>query len=231
MTETQTKTEIRHVYGNVMKIAIPLTIRIRTLEDGRETETEEPFYPNPAYPVTIRLFNNFATVVNYTAAMSDNVALIEDDGSLPVGVYQVEVLCHDLNGNPFRYMVRSIVKIVDATADAGIEAGIEFNAETYTLEGAVFFYAKGAVFTPHLDNEGNLSWTNDGGYENPETKNIKGPQGVSVVNVEQIQTSHESSGVNVVRVTLSNGQTFDFEVTNGERVSPVYDPETESLIF
>ena len=35
----------------------------------------------------------------------------------------------------------------------------------------------GATFTPHVDEDGNLSWTNDGGFENPETVNIKGPQG------------------------------------------------------
>lgn len=35
----------------------------------------------------------------------------------------------------------------------------------------------GAVFTPSVDSNGNISWTNDGGLPNPETQNIKGPQG------------------------------------------------------
>lgn len=35
----------------------------------------------------------------------------------------------------------------------------------------------GATFTPSVDDNGNLSWTNDKGRENPETKNIKGPKG------------------------------------------------------
>ena len=35
----------------------------------------------------------------------------------------------------------------------------------------------GAVFTPHLDADGNLSWTNNGGLDNPVTVNIMGPQG------------------------------------------------------
>ena len=38
-------------------------------------------------------------------------------------------------------------------------------------------FLRGATFTPHVDEEGNLSWTNDGGLENPETVNIKGPKG------------------------------------------------------
>lgn len=35
----------------------------------------------------------------------------------------------------------------------------------------------GATFTPSVDPDGNLSWTNDGGLENPEPVNIKGPKG------------------------------------------------------
>lgn len=35
----------------------------------------------------------------------------------------------------------------------------------------------GATFTPNVDNNGNISWSNDKGLDNPETKNIRGPQG------------------------------------------------------
>lgn len=35
----------------------------------------------------------------------------------------------------------------------------------------------GATFTPYVDEEGNLSWTNDGGLENPAPVNVMGPQG------------------------------------------------------
>lgn len=36
----------------------------------------------------------------------------------------------------------------------------------------------GTTFTPAVDADGNLSWTNDGGKANPATVNIKGPQGI-----------------------------------------------------
>ena len=36
----------------------------------------------------------------------------------------------------------------------------------------------GATFIPNLDEEGNLSWTNNKNLENPPIQNIKGPQGV-----------------------------------------------------
>ena len=35
----------------------------------------------------------------------------------------------------------------------------------------------GPYFTPSVDAEGNLSWSNNGSLENPQTVNIKGPQG------------------------------------------------------
>lgn len=38
--------------------------------------------------------------------------------------------------------------------------------------------ATGATFTPAVDDSGNISWSNDAGLPNPETKNITGPQGV-----------------------------------------------------
>lgn len=37
--------------------------------------------------------------------------------------------------------------------------------------------ARGTTFTPVVDSEGNISWSNDGGLENPQTVNITGPQG------------------------------------------------------
>lgn len=43
----------------------------------------------------------------------------------------------------------------------------------------------GATFTPSVDSDGNLSWTNDGGLENPATVNIKGPQGEQGIQGEQ----------------------------------------------
>lgn len=57
----------------------------------------------------------------------------------------------------------------------------------------------------------------------------RGEQGVSVVSVEQIETSHASGGVNVIRETLSNGLTYDFEVRNGEKFIPVYEDGTLTI--
>lgn len=139
--------KIKHVFGNHLRLAIPLQKLVRTLEDGHVVERAEDFFPNPDFPVSVVL-TGYNRQKTYEAAMEGNVATIEDDGKLPVGRYQVEVIAHDAEGRQVRYMQRDAVAIVNATADAGIEPGIEFDAEAQTLEGAVFIYAEGSQPAP-----------------------------------------------------------------------------------
>ena len=132
---------IKHVFGNPLQIAIPLTQRIRTLEGGQEIERTEDFFPSG--DVKVVLWSNIRTY-EYIATMNENVAIITDDkGEVSSGLYGVTITCLDQEGKPRRFARADAIKIVTYTADAGIVAGVEFNAETYTLEGAVFFYAKG----------------------------------------------------------------------------------------
>jgi hypothetical protein len=43
--------------------------------------------------------------------------------------------------------------------------------------GNVIYGKDGVIFTPNIDDDGYLSWTNDGELENPEPVNLKGPKG------------------------------------------------------
>ena len=61
----------------------------------------------------------------------------------------------------------------------------------------------GATFTPSLSSNGDLSWTNDRGRENPETVNVRGPNGISpVIQVTDIQGGHR------VTITDVNGTQY-----------------------
>ena len=51
---------------------------------------------------------------------------------------------------------------------------------------------------------------------------LQGIQGVSIQSVQQVTTSIQSGGTNVIRVTLDNGQTFDFQVMNGQQGNSGY---------
>lgn len=62
----------------------------------------------------------------------------------------------------------------------------------------------GPYFTPAVDAEGNLSWTNNGDLENPSTVNIKGPQGIQ-----------GSAGQNGADATVNGVNTLTIEATGG----------------
>lgn len=65
---------------------------------------------------------------------------------------------------------------VEYTSSSGI-------VDTYTINyddgnTDTFDVTNGTTFTPSVSADGDLSWTNDGDKDNPETRNIKGPQGI-----------------------------------------------------
>lgn len=83
----------------------------------------------------------------------------------------------------------------------------------------------GATFTPHLDTNGNLSWSNDKGLANPQTVNIKGKDGYTpqknidyfdgtdgvngfspIINVEEVGNGH-----NVIITDIDGDETFHVE--------------------
>ena len=128
---------IKHVKGNLLRLAIPLTIITKTTDGGQETSITEDFIPNINYPITVRLGGSYLSY-SFDATMDGNIAIMEDNGTLPKGVYQVEVLCKDDNGNNCRFMQRSVIDVVDATIEAGIVIGTEFEVETHYLDAAVF---------------------------------------------------------------------------------------------
>lgn len=72
----------------------------------------------------------------------------------------------DAEGNITTY------EIVDAQARADVQS-LELNGGTGTGTSG----EDGATFTPSVDANGNLSWTNDKGLDNPATVNIMGPTG------------------------------------------------------
>ena len=53
----------------------------------------------------------------------------------------------------------------------------------------------GATFTPSVDKDGNLSWTNDKNLTNPETVNIKGPKGDTPVKGTDYFTDTDKSEI------------------------------------
>lgn len=74
----------------------------------------------------------------------------------------------------------------------------------------------GATFTPAVDDDGNLSWTNDKGRANPATKNIKGYS-------PKIIVKEITGGKQLVITDYSGSQTVD--ILNGTDGTNGYSPK------
>ena len=78
------------------------------------------------------------------------------------------------------------VKPVAKTEDMTTPVGIDEYGKLYTSYiGDIPPGESGATFTPSVSVDGIISWTNNKGLENPESVNIKGPQGIQGIQVEK----------------------------------------------
>lgn len=83
--------------------------------------------------------------------------------------------------------------------------------------GSVLKGDDGVTFTPTVDEEGNLSWTNNGGLENPETINLRGPKGdkgepghTPVKGVDYFTDEDKAELVGAVLTTLPDASDVSF---------------------
>lgn len=68
----------------------------------------------------------------------------------------------------------------------------------------------GATYLPNVDAEGNISWTNNKGLENPTSQNIRGPQGVAGPQGEAFKIKKTYSSVEAMQADLNNMQVGDY---------------------
>ena len=77
----------------------------------------------------------------------------------------------------------------------------------------------GTTFTPSVDTNGNLSWSNDGGLPNPTTVNVKGQKGdtglAATVRVGTVTTLPAGGQATVVNVGDENNAVFNFALPQG----------------
>lgn len=131
------KPGIKHVYGNVLRMAIPLTLRTLVKDGDEMVVTDTDFIPSSDHPVRV-VFSKGKTNYPIIATMDGNVAIVEDKGKIPVGTYDISVECYDDIGNPYRFKQNAVLYVTDTTAEAGIDEEIEYEAQTWYLNAAVF---------------------------------------------------------------------------------------------
>lgn len=88
----------------------------------------------------------------------------------------------------------------------------------------------GSVFTPSVDADGIISWTNNGGLQNPSSVNIKGPKGdngspgspgsSATITVGSTTTSDPGTSASVTNSGTSSAAIFNFTIPKGEKGDP-----------
>lgn len=131
------KPGIKHVYGNVLRMAIPLTLRTLVKDGDEVIVTDTDFIPSSDHPVRV-VFSKGKRNYPIIATMDGNVAIVEDKGKIPVGTYDISVECYDDLGSPYRFKQNAVLYVADTTAEAGIDEEIEYEAQTWYLNAAVF---------------------------------------------------------------------------------------------
>lgn len=90
------------------------------------------------------------------------------------------------------------------------------DAGSYVDSGYSSVGLTGPVFTPSVSAAGVISWTNNGGLSNPTSRNITGPQGVSITGTERVSGTGAPGTTDTYNVNLSNGNVGGtFDVYNG----------------
>ena len=68
----------------------------------------------------------------------------------------------------------------------------------------------GATFLPNVDTEGNVSWTNNKGLENPTPQNIKGPQGPQGIQGEAFKIKKTYASIEEMQADFDNMEVGDY---------------------
>lgn len=68
----------------------------------------------------------------------------------------------------------------------------------------------GATFTPSVDKDGNISWTNNKGLENPTSQNIRGPQGIQGPQGEAFKIKKTYPSIEAMQNDFDNMEVGDY---------------------
>lgn len=146
---------------------------------------------------------------------------------------EVVIPTNSVSVSQYEYILRAIDaltftvgKVTTETLNPTSEASVTVTQDKSSTElknypvDFEFGIPKGTTFTPAVAENGDISWTNDGGLDNPPTVNIKGDTGVTP-NIVANATVDENVGVPEVNVTKTGTNenptlTFNFRNLRGK---------------
>ncbi len=129
---------LKSVQGNKLVLAIQLQAKTVTPE-GR---VSEPYIPAEDDDVKVTLHSTYGHYPIQNTVHED-ILLATDNGTLPVGRYDVEICITKADGTPLRSMWCNLVEITFSN-DGVLEEWDDFvGPGAQSLDAAVFFFAKG----------------------------------------------------------------------------------------
>lgn len=122
------RTVIRHVQGNYLNLMFPITGKAVSVVDGKEAveELEYDLSNNLVSKPIIELTKD-KKVFRFEGEIFQNKITFIDWGTLSLGMYDITLLLDWGEGGKMRYKKRTLLQIVDFTAEGGQYENDEFN--------------------------------------------------------------------------------------------------------
>lgn len=119
------KKGLKHPQGNPLELLLPLGKMTVTVMDGMEQRNITRLDVDITKPIRVELIAGVKRH-KYDVTVENGFAVINDNGTLPVGVYRVEMFCRDLENHPMHYVKKTVVEIIEATDEGGVYETDEF---------------------------------------------------------------------------------------------------------
>lgn len=151
---------ISHYYHLLVKIA-SIEVSSNNLEAFKQYLSQHPIYIQ------------YETETSYTETVIDNqpLATLDQNGEEWLRSEWEKTVNY---GHIVHEGYLETATVNNANNLGGVAAG------QYALKTDIPESLDGTTFTPNVDSEGNLSWTNNGGLPNPDPVNIKGRDGAGI---------------------------------------------------
>ena len=136
--EERIRNKVYWVKGNTQTLLIPLEQEVIPQEGEIQTL---PFYPDEGAEVTVLLTGRLRRY-SYVPTIDGNLLTIQDNGTLPAGCYNVEIIVVNPDGSNLRSQWPNQV-VVTTQNDSVLAEWDEFRQLDVQARAALFFFAKG----------------------------------------------------------------------------------------
>ena len=143
MEQQKDNEKIIWVEGNKQQVIIPMESEVIPEEGDPYTED---FYPAEDDVVKVALTGRYRSYI-YTPEVDGNLLIVTDNGTLPKGLYGVQITVVGSNGETRLRSFWDQQIVVTERNNSVLKEWNEFKKQDVKARAAVFFFAKGAPFT------------------------------------------------------------------------------------